>query len=67
MNLNAIKSKKAEAAEYMGEEITSVIAECGFLSNRADESLLVAESFQERVAEAIYAGLIGYFSAVSGA
>ena len=29
MNLNAIKNKKAEAAEYMGEEITSVIAECG--------------------------------------
>ncbi len=48
-------------------DYTSVIAECGFLSNRADESLLVAESFQERVAEAIYAGLIGYFSAVSGA
>ena len=48
-------------------DYTSVIAECGFLSSRADESLLVTESFQERVAEAIYAGLIGYFSAVSGA
>ena len=48
-------------------EYTSVIAECGFLSNRADEALLVTEDYQRKVAEAIYAGLAEYLASVSGA
>lgn len=48
-------------------DYTSVIAECGFLSNAADEALLVTESFRERVAESIYAGIAEYLAAVSGA
>ena len=48
-------------------DYTSVIAECGFLSNSKDEALLVTEAFQESIAQAIYAGLADYLAAVSGA
>ena len=48
-------------------EYTSVIAECGFLSNKADEALLVTEEFQEKLAQSIYEGLTAYLAAVSGA
>lgn len=48
-------------------EYTSVIAECGFLSNKADEALLVTEEFQEKLAQSIYEGLAAYLAAVSGA
>lgn len=46
---------------------TSVIAECGFLSNRADEALLTTEEHQTRIAEAIYAGLAEYLFSFAGA
>ncbi len=41
---------------------TSVIAECGFLSNPDDEALLVTEDYQYRVAYAIFKGAVEYFS-----
>ncbi len=46
---------------------TSVIVECGFLSNAADEALLVTESFRTELAQAIWEGFAGYLAAVSGA
>lgn len=48
-------------------DYTSVIAECGFLTNGADEAMLVSEDYQKRFAEAIYAGVVDYLAAVSGA
>ena len=42
-------------------EIPAVIVECGFLSNREEEALLNAESYQEEVAWAIYCGILDYF------
>lgn len=38
----------------------SVIAECGFLSNPEEESLLITESYQNELAYSIYKGIAGY-------
>lgn len=40
----------------------SVIAECGFLSNPEDETLLIDEKYREDVAYAIFKGIVGYLS-----
>ena len=44
----------------------AVIVECGFLSNTADEALLVTPAYQARVAEAIAAGLDAFVKMPSG-
>lgn len=46
-------------------EIPAVIVECGFLSNREEEALLNAESYQEKLAWAIYCGILDYFEKIS--
>lgn len=43
-----------------------VIAECGFLSNAAEETLLASDAYQEKVAEALYLGIVQYRSEMSG-
>lgn len=43
-------------------DYTSVICECGFLSNPADEALLLTEEYREKLAYAIYKGVISYLS-----
>jgi N-acetylmuramoyl-L-alanine amidase len=43
-------------------EYTSVICECGFLSNAADEALLITDEYREKVAYAVYKGIISYLS-----
>ncbi len=40
----------------------SVIAECGFLSNEEDEKLLISPSYQELIAECIFAGIVNYLN-----
>ena len=40
----------------------SVIAECGFLSNNQDELLLVTDEYQEKIAYAIFKGIVGYLA-----
>lgn len=42
-------------------KITTVIAECGFLSNQAEESLLCTETYQDKVAAALKSGIDRYF------
>lgn len=39
-----------------------VIAECGFLSNSSEEALLATETYQAKVAEALYQGMKQYVS-----
>ena len=39
---------------------TSIIAECGFLSNPQDEALLITDKYQEEIAYAIFKGVITY-------
>lgn len=42
-------------------EIPAVIVECGFLSNREEEKLLNDATYQEKLAWAIYCGILDYF------
>ncbi len=44
----------------------AVIAECGFLSNAAEEALLAGDEYQEKVAEALCLGILQYRSEMSG-
>ena len=43
-------------------EIPSVLVECGFLSNPKEEKLLMSNEYQEKIAWAIYMGIMNYFS-----
>lgn len=43
-------------------EYTSVICECGFLSNAEDEALLTDEVYQKKIAEAIGRGVVAYLA-----
>ena len=42
-------------------EIPAVIVECGFLSNHEEEKLLNDAGYQEKLAWAIYCGILDYF------
>jgi N-acetylmuramoyl-L-alanine amidase len=41
--------------------IPAVIVECGFLTNSAERGLLTTDEYQEKIAWAIYKGIIAYF------
>lgn len=43
----------------------TVIVECGFLSNPAEADLLTQESYQDRVAKAIFLGILSYYESVT--
>ncbi len=47
-------------------DIPSVIVECGFLSNPADEALLVTDAYREKLAAAIAEGVISFLAADAG-
>ena len=49
---------------YLAEhvEIPLVIVECGFLSNEKENSLLKTDSYQDKLAWAIYTGIMDYFA-----
>lgn len=40
----------------------TVLVECGFLSNPEEEKLLKTDEYQEKIAWAIYSGIISYFA-----
>jgi len=42
-------------------EVPAVIVECGFLTNPEEESNLNNETYQEKIAWAIYVGIVDYF------
>ena len=42
--------------------IPAIIVECGFLSNSDDRARLITESYQQRVAWAIYVGVLNFFN-----
>ncbi len=56
-------AKSAGNSIYILKEskIPSVIVECGFLSNPAEEQLLTQEDYQDKVAWSVYAGITSYF------
>lgn len=43
----------------------AVIVECGFLSNAADEALLLDAAYRERLAETVCAGTLSYLAALT--
>ncbi|MGL4362083.1 MAG: N-acetylmuramoyl-L-alanine amidase CwlD [Cellulosilyticaceae bacterium] len=45
-------------------EMPGVIIECGFLTNLEEEKLLVTEEYQDKIAWAIYSGIVDYFEKV---
>ena len=62
--LHPAKQRSAMAGDYfiLSLEIPSVLVECGFLSNAAEEALLLTEEYQEKVAFAIRNGILEYDS-----
>ena len=42
-------------------DIPSVLVECGFISNAAEEKLLLSDEYQKKIARAIAAGAVEYF------
>lgn len=60
-----VSARKITAGEYFMLECApcpSLIVECGFLSNTEDETLLLTESWKNRLAQAVTSGLTGYLS-----
>ena len=63
-----VKQSKPLAGDYYMlncTNYTSVICECGFLSNPEDEALLLTEEYKEKIAYAIYKGVISYLSSAA--
>lgn len=61
-NTNTRKIKSSEA--YYVLRVTSmpaIIVECGFLTNTEEEKLLNSEAYQDKMAWAIYKGIVDYF------
>lgn len=64
---NNVKKTSALSGDYYilnCSDYPSVIAECGFLSNPEDESLLITDDYQDDIAYAIFKGIIGYLSSL---
>ncbi len=63
--LKNTKRKPKEVAVYFTNKKTdmpSVIVEIGFVSNPAEEKLLLDPGYQTKVAFSIYAGIVKYFA-----
>ena len=65
-----VRTSEALAGDYYVLNCSgyaSVIVECGFLSNPADEALLVTEAYGRRLAETICAGTLAFLASPSSA
>ncbi|MBQ3571829.1 MAG: N-acetylmuramoyl-L-alanine amidase [Clostridia bacterium] len=67
--INALKDNGRKSSPLAGDyyllnvaSCPSVIVECGFLSNPQDERLLISESYQKELANAIYYGCMQYLT-----
>lgn len=62
--LSPAKKRAALAGDYfmLSLSIPSILVECGFISNAAEEKLLLNAEYRDRVAQAIHDGLAEYFS-----
>ncbi|MDE6950444.1 MAG: N-acetylmuramoyl-L-alanine amidase [Lachnospiraceae bacterium] len=61
------REAKANDSYYLLKKTQTpiIIAECGFLSNRAEAELLLEETYQDRVAWAIHLGILRYMASES--
>ena len=64
MDIDNDRAAKANENYYVLKqiEIPSVIVECGFLSNSVEHDKLMSDEYQEKLAWAIYMGILDYFS-----
>ncbi|MEF9959770.1 MAG: N-acetylmuramoyl-L-alanine amidase [Niameybacter sp.] len=62
-NKRKIKSSK-EYYILKISQMPGVIIECGFLTNLEEEAKLASSSYQDKIAWAIYAGIVEYFEAL---
>lgn len=66
LSIDPENTRKAKANEtyYLLKrtEVTIIIVEAGFLSNQAEAEKLATEEYQEKVAEAVCAGVMEYLS-----
>lgn len=61
------RTAKANSTYYLLRKTTCpiVIVECGFLSNTDEANLLMDEAYQNKVAEAVYEGILKYYNSIS--
>lgn len=61
-DLQPKKQRAAMAGDYfiLQLDVPSVLVECGFISNPAEEKLLLSDDYQTRLAESIAAGVTEY-------
>ena len=57
--------KKAPFVVLIGANMPSALAEVAFLSNPAEEKLLKTESHRQKIAEALYSGIVAYVETLS--
>ena len=62
--LNPAKKRAAMAGDYfiLSLDIPSVLVECGFISNAAEEALLRTPEYREKVAQGIGDGIVEYYA-----
>lgn len=62
LQLQPKKERKAMAGDYymLSLDIPSVLVECGFLSNPEEEALLMDETYQQKLAQAVCDGVCEY-------
>ena len=60
--LSPAKRREAMAGDYfiLSLDIPSVLVECGFISNGAEEKLLLTEEYQQKIAQAVCLGVTRY-------
>jgi len=59
--LHKSKPEHASLAVLKSPDIPSVLVEAGFITNPSEEKLLASSRHQQRIADAIFGGLRGYF------
>lgn len=63
-NLSPVKPRNTQANNnyYLLKEAPTpiIIVECGFLSNAAEAELLISDIYQQKMARAIYLGIVAY-------
>lgn len=59
---NRVPQAKKDIRIMDNSTIPTILIECGFLSNIEEEKKLITDDYQEKIAWAIYTGLVKYFN-----